>query len=105
MALIGVQYSYLLFCENIITTNHPCKNLFYYWNINLKSLFTISGHHHRFDFDDIAKDICAPALSIEHAYLTPPGFLELINDDNAVLLRYLNTTGNIIDKEKKLLKK
>lgn len=105
MELIGVQYSYLLFGENLITTAHPCKELYYDWNINLNSLFTISGHHHRYNFVDFPYDIWAPALSIEHAYLSNPGFLELINDDNNVLFRYLDTLGNKIEKQKILKRK
>lgn len=104
MELIGAYFSYINFCGNIIKLDHHEKILS--TKLELPHDITLSGHHHNFFFDELNNDLHMPSVSSWNSVKSDIGFIEMIDEENNYLFKYLDQNGNEVkEKEKVLIKK
>lgn len=92
--LIGVQNSYVSFCDTIIKLYHNCHLKNFCWDTKLRFLFLLTGHYHRFLFEDYSNFIQAPAVK-KNEY--DSGFIELINEENDILFNLFDNQANKVN--------
>ena len=101
---IGINYSYVKFNDNFIKISHYCSaSDDLYDNIDLPHNFELSGHSHVFSFDEKERFIKVPILSSIHNEPSGKGFLELVDEGNEYVFKFLDTDANL--KYEKVLSK
>ena len=106
MELIGVNYSYINFCNQRIKLSHYCNNAEYIKNIELPYDFELSGHSHIYNVLEDERFVRIPSLSSASIDKSNIGFIEMIDEENKYLFKYFDENGNEIrEKEKTLCKK
>lgn len=103
LKLIGLNYSYISFNNNLIKVSHECNASRFYRNIDLPYDFEIAGHSHIFTLDEEFRFIKAPTLSSVYSDSTGKGFLELIDEENEYVFKFLDDNTNL--KYEKVLSK
>ena len=103
LEVIGVNYSYISFCNNLIKISHCCNAADFYKNIDLPYSFELSGHSHRFMFYDEERRIDVPTLSCTYEDNSGIGFIELTDEGNEYLFKFLDKNTNL--RNEKILKK
>lgn len=101
---IGINYSYVNFLNYPIKVSHYCKASEHYNNIDLPYEFELSGHSHIFSFDKDRRYIKVPTLSNINYDTSGKGFLELTNEENEFVFKFLDINTNL-KQEKTLSKK
>lgn len=103
MELIGSYFSYINFCGNIIKLDHNEK--IFSTKLELPHEFTLSGHSHHYFVNQIERKVIMPLLS-SSATIGDIGFIEMIDEENNYLFKYLDQNGNEVkEKERVLIKK
>ena len=103
MELIGINYSYINFCNYIIKLSHECKMAEHFQNIDLPHYFELSGHSHSFCMYD--KFIQMPSISSASVDQNSIGYIEMINEENEFLFKFFDQFGHEIYQKEKVLKK
>ena len=104
LKIIGVNYSLINFGKYPIKLSHKksvCKSI---KHVNLPYDFELAGHRHIFNIDENSRYINAPALALSLQDNSMIGFLELINEEDRFIFKYLDQEAKQKD-EKVLLKK
>ena len=104
LEIIGVNYSYVNFNNNLLKVSHDCTAAEMYNNVELPYNFELSGHSHIFAMYDEERKIKVPTLSSENADSTYRGFLEITEEENEYVIKFLGDTLELTN-EKVLSKK
>ena len=93
--IIGVNYSYMSFCNNLVKISHFCSASKHYKNIQMPFNFELSGHSHVFSINEEERLIKVPSLSCTYSSLSDKGYLELINDENEYVFKFLDVDSKL----------
>lgn len=105
MELIGVNDTYINFCNQIIKLSHYCKTSDYIKNIELPHDIELSGHSHMYCIYEEDRFVRIPSLSSAVADKDGIGFIEMVNEENNYLLKYFDQNGNEVKGKEKVLNK
>ena len=85
--VIGVNYSYISFCNRLIKVSHYSKLSDFYENIDLPYEFELSGHSHSEYMVEERRKIGVPALAVAGELDSRIGFYELIDEEHEYLFK------------------
>ena len=105
MELIGVNYSYINFCNQRIKLSHYCSSAEYLKNIELPYDFELSGHSHIYNVFEEYRFVRVPALSSASLDKSSTGFIEMIDEENNYLFKYFDENENEIKAKESTLSK
>lgn len=103
--LIGVNYGYMLFNNNRIKLSHESKQSNFYKNIELPYDFELSGHSHTFALYEESRLIKIPSISSTCLDQDGVGFIELLDEENEYVFRFIDQSGRIVSSKEKVLSK
>ena len=103
MELIGVNYSYINFCNQRIKLSHYCNTAEYIKNIELPYDFELSGHSHIYNVFEEERFIRIPSLSSVSIDKSNIGFIEMIDEESKYLFKYFDENGNEKKENEKIL--
>ena len=105
MELIGINYSYINFCNYIIKLSHESKLSESFRNIDLPYNFELSGHSHYFNINNKLRLVNIPSLASVSLDQDSIGYIEMINEENEFLFKFFDQNGNYINSKEKILSK
>lgn len=106
MELIGLSKSYIYFCGYPIRLTHYAQSAVDMKNIDIDCNFELSGHSHSYYLYEDRRILKVPSLSSATQCLDDIGFIELKNEENEFVFKYIDQYGNELgNKEKTLSKK
>ena len=97
--LIGINYSYVYFNGNLIKICHLSNKSKYIKSICLEHDFELGGHSHSFATEEARRYVSAPSLSCSSLDASIKGFLELNNEEDEYVFKFLDVNTNYLNEK------